>query len=87
MRDVEGSAPERLSRRQSSPATRLLAGLALLVATTTPVLAAPGGQLGEVQEMVKAGRTTDALRTLDAMIAQNPNDAQSRFQKGVILFD
>jgi tetratricopeptide (TPR) repeat protein len=87
MSDVGGSAPAGMRRMKTPPATRLMAALALLVAAAVPVRAAPGGQLGEVQEMVKAGRTAEALRTLDSMIAQNPNDAQSRFQKGVILFD
>jgi tetratricopeptide (TPR) repeat protein len=48
---------------------------------------APAEPLAEVQELVKAGRSGEALRTLDTLIAQRPADAQLRFQKGVILVD
>ena len=49
--------------------------------------AAPADPLAEVQDMLKAGRSAEALRTLDTLIAQRPGDAQLRFQKGVILVD
>ena len=60
----------------------------LLSLATGCAVAAPGADpMAEVQEMLKAGRPTDALRTLDTLIAQRPADAQWRFQKGVILVD
>ena len=60
----------------------------LLSVATGCAVAAPGADpMAEVQEMVKAGRASDALRTLDTLIAQRPADAQWRFQKGVILVD
>ena len=60
----------------------------LLSLATGCAVAAPGADpMTEVQEMVKAGRASEALRTLDTLIAQRPADAQWRFQKGVILAD
>jgi tetratricopeptide (TPR) repeat protein len=58
--------------------------LGLAVGTTR---AAPADPLAEVHDMLKAGRSAEALRTLDTLIAQRPGDAQLRFQKGVILVD
>ena len=49
--------------------------------------AAPGDPLAEVQEMVKSGRSAEAMRSLDALISQHPGDAHLRFQKGVMLAD
>ena len=60
--------------------------LALCLGALGGAVAAAEG-LGEVQELLKAGRAAEALRTLDTLIAQRPGDAQLRFQKGVILVD
>ena len=49
--------------------------------------AAPSDPQAEVQELMKAGRTADALRALEPLIAQHPTDPQLRFQKGVLLVD
>jgi tetratricopeptide (TPR) repeat protein len=49
--------------------------------------AAPADPSAEVQELLKAGRPADALRTLDTLISQHPGDPQLRFKKGVILVD
>ncbi len=61
----------------------LLAGALLAV----PARAAPADPLAEVQDLYKAGRAADAMRRLDALIAQRPGDPRFRFQKGVMLVD
>jgi Tetratricopeptide repeat len=58
--------------------------LALLVGNT---LAAPADPLAEIHDLLKTGRSAEALRALDSLIAQRPGDAQLRFQKGVMLVD
>jgi tetratricopeptide (TPR) repeat protein len=62
-------------------------GALLLILAFGNTHAAPADPLAEVQDMLKAGRSAEALRTLDTLIAQRPGDAQLRFQKGVILVD
>lgn len=66
------------------PLTAVLLGLVL----TSPVLAnVPTTGLNEVQDLINAGRSADALRKIDALLARNPDDASLRFQKGVLLVD
>ncbi|MEO8280842.1 MAG: tetratricopeptide repeat protein, partial [Ideonella sp.] len=38
-------------------------------------------------DLINAGRSADALRKIDALLARNPDDASLRFQKGVLLVD
>ncbi len=72
----------------SAHSHRMLArGALLLMLASGWAVAAPSDPMAEIQGMVKAGRAAEALRTLDALIAQRPGDAQWRFQKGVILVD
>ena len=71
-----------------SQARRRVHRAALLLAVAVGcACAAPTDPLTEVQEMHKAGRSADAMRTLDGLIAQRPADPQLRFQKGVMLAD
>ena len=65
------------------PAVAIAAAMLALPALAN--LPAPG--LAEVQELAGAGRTGDAMRKLDALIAKSPDDPQLRFQKGVLLVD
>jgi Tetratricopeptide repeat len=69
------------------PHCMLVRGALLLMLASGGAVAAPSDPMAEVQGMVKAGRSAEALRTLDTLIAQRPADAQWRFQKGVILVD
>ncbi len=62
-------------------------GALLLTLAVGSAPAAPADPLAEVHELLKAGRSAEALRTLDTLIAQRPGEAQLRFQKGVILVD
>lgn len=62
-------------------------GALLLALALGSAHAAPADPLAEVQDLLKAGRSAEALRTLDTLISQRPGDAQLRFQKGVILVD
>ena len=41
--------------------------------------------LAELQDLVKKGRSADALRRIDALLRQQPNDSELLFQKGLIL--
>jgi len=43
--------------------------------------------LTEIQELAEAGRSNEALRRIDALIAKDPQDPQLRFQKGVLLVE
>ncbi len=62
----------------------VLAGLALV----SPLLAnVPSPALGEIQDLVSSGRSAEALRKIDGLIARNPEDPQLRFQKGILLVD
>ena len=77
--------------------------LALVVFTTpseAPAQALPAQSIGnpepekpslsavqEVQRLVAAGRTADALALADSQLAKNPRDAQLRFVRAVILTD
>jgi tetratricopeptide (TPR) repeat protein len=72
-----------LCRKARKACTALLLGLVL----GNAALAASTDPLAEVQDLLKAGRSAEALRTLDTLITQRPGDAQLRFQKGVILVD
>ena len=64
------------------------AGLALSLGSSLPATAittSPG--LAEVQELAQSGRASEALRRVDTLIAKSPQDAQLRFQKGVLLVE
>jgi tetratricopeptide (TPR) repeat protein len=45
----------------------------------------PNGSLGEAQRLLKQGKHSAALSSVDAHLAGNPKDAQGRFLKGLIL--
>lgn len=70
--------------RPSGVILRVVALLALLSGTAH---GAAADSMAEVQDLIKSGRSADALRMLDTLIAQRPGDAQLRFQKGVLLVD
>ena len=69
------------------PRRVMVRGALLLSMAGSVAFAAPTDPIADVQDMLKAGRSAEALRTLDTLIAQRPGDAQLRFQKGVILVD
>lgn len=55
---------------------------------SAPLLAnVPVSGLTEIQELADAGRTSEAMRKVDGLLAKNPDDPQLRFQKGVLLVD
>ncbi len=64
----------------------LTLALAWAFVPATTAFSAPAS-LTDVQEAYKAGRTADAFKKLDALIASRPADANLRFQKGVMLVD
>jgi tetratricopeptide (TPR) repeat protein len=49
-----------------------------------PVLAA-GDEAAEISRLVQGGQLADAMKRVDAGLAQKPNDARLRFSKGIIL--
>lgn len=64
--------------------TAVLVGLAL----ASPAFAnVPAAGLNEIQDLINTGRSADALRKIDALLARNPDDAPLRFQKGVLLVE
>ena len=50
----------------------------------TPALAA-GDESAEISRLLQAGQLADAMKRVDAGLAQKPNDARLRFSKGIIL--
>jgi tetratricopeptide (TPR) repeat protein len=66
------------------PLAVLMAGLA----ASAPILAnLPSAGINEVNELAASGRTAEALRKIDALLAKTPDDPALRFQKGVLLVD
>jgi ketosteroid isomerase-like protein len=61
--------------------------LAVLLCVAGMAHGAPSDPIAEAQALHKGGKSVEALRQLDALIAQRPADANPRFQKGVILAD
>jgi tetratricopeptide (TPR) repeat protein len=49
-----------------------------------PVFAA-GDEAAEISRLVQGGQLADAMKRVDAGLAQKPNDARLRFSKGIIL--
>jgi Flp pilus assembly protein TadD len=49
--------------------------------------AALADDASDINQLFRAGRTTEALSKADQVIAANPRDAQTRFLKGVMLTD
>jgi tetratricopeptide (TPR) repeat protein len=47
----------------------------------------PPTELQQVQRLIAAGKSQQALERADAALAKNPRDAQMRFVRGVILAD
>lgn len=68
-------------------ASGLALALAALFAAAAAVASVPVPGFDEVQELSKAGRSAEALRKLDALIAKHPHEAPLRFQKGVLLVE
>lgn len=65
-------------------AVALAAGLFTAAFAQAPV---PPAGLDEVQELARNGRSAEAMRRLDALIAKAPQDPQLRFQKGLLLVE
>ena len=73
----------RLQRLSLACAALTVGLVAPMPATATPVNPA----LAEVQELAQSGRSAEALRRVDGLIAKTPQDPQLRFQKGVLLVE
>lgn len=65
-----------------SDLSSLILCAALLALPASPSRA---DDLGDVQQLLKAGNAADALKRADQFLAGNPKDAQMRFLKGVAL--
>lgn len=65
-----------------SDLSSLILCITLLALPASPVRA---DDLGDVQQLLKAGNAADALKRADQFLAGNPKDAQMRFLKGVAL--
>ncbi|WP_280150370.1 tetratricopeptide repeat protein [Piscinibacter sp. XHJ-5] len=61
---------------------RALVALLLCCAAT---LAPAADERSEINRLVAAGETTEALARLDRLLQQSPREPQLRFQKGVVL--
>lgn len=73
------------STQPRNAASRRCAALILCAALFgAPVLAA-GDESAEISRLVQAGQLADAMKRVDAGLAQKPNDARLRFSKGIIL--
>lgn len=62
--------------------------MALRVAALVTAFAAPSAyadEYGDVGQLVRSGKFTEAMTKADAYLASKPNDPQMRFLKGVIL--
>jgi Flp pilus assembly protein TadD len=70
--------PPSLYRRLAA----LVVGVTVSAAACLP---AKADEQSEINRLVAAGQTADALARLDRLLEQRPRDPQLRFQKGVIL--
>jgi Flp pilus assembly protein TadD len=64
--------------------TRTL-GLAVLSAALLATGAARADEYGDVNQLLRAGKLTEALNKADQYLAAKPKDPQMRFIKGVVL--
>lgn len=58
---------------------------AMFAAPSLPAMAASASEVQEINGLIKQGQLPSALDRANAAIAQNPQDAQARFLKGLIL--
>ena len=72
----------RLSAHSAGKTGGLIASLALLAALISP--AAYADEYSDVNALVRAGKTSEALTKADQYLATKPRDPQMRFLKGVI---
>ncbi len=59
--------------------------LALFAAPSLPAMAVSASEVQEINGLIKLGQLPNALDRANAAITQNPQDAQARFLKGLIL--
>ncbi len=59
--------------------------LALFATLAQPAMAVSATEVQEINGLIKQGQLPNALDRVNAAIAQNPQDAQARFLKGLIL--
>jgi ketosteroid isomerase-like protein len=64
------------------PLARLAVPLLALALAVSPAF---GGELQDIDRLVKQGQHAQALERVNRYLAQNPSDAQGRFKKGLIL--
>ncbi len=71
-----------------TPNLARLAALVAGLAVASPLYAnLPSAGLNEIQDLVNAGRSAEALRKVESLLARTPDDPQLRFQRGVLLVD
>lgn len=70
-----------------SLAASIALAVALVVAASTPALAALADELSEVTRLHHAGQSTAAIERADKYLDRQPKDAQMRFLKSVVLAD
>ena len=75
----------RSSSRSSFARLAAVSGLFVtLCAVLTPAVA---DELADVNKLIRAGQFAEALSKADSFLAKHPQDAQMRFEKGMILTD
>jgi len=67
--------------------TSLLRFASLLLVLVFPALFARADELQDANKLFKQGQQAQALELVDQYLAKNPQDAQGRFLKGLILTD
>lgn len=63
----------------------VIALFGLIISITPPVAHSANSDLDRVQRLLQDGRPQEALKTVNAYLADHPDDAQGLFKKGIIL--
>jgi ketosteroid isomerase-like protein len=71
--------------KKSRPSLPHSLGLAVLAAALLSAMPARADEYGDVNQLLRSGKTTEALNKADQYLAGKPKDPQMRFLKGVIL--
>ncbi len=77
---------KRVFKRPSNAYLLSCAALLLCGALSAgPAAAAASDEIAEISRLVQGGQLADAMKRVDAGLAQKPGDARLRFSKGIIL--